>query len=298
MENFLNSKITLIHEHVFNLYPSTQKEINTSFTLDLLNKLVPYNVGCIVDLTPYANINKYMDIIKSSPITIICCIGFSYGKHVSAQDRRKSVNELFQKMEYSYLNGMGKAKICPQIIKIATNTCDLKEYEKRFAQAAILLSNKYFLPIAYHCPFNTYINYQRLLGLGLNSEKLMVCHYENQYSKMEKSVFLKQAIEMIKKGSYLQFNDFGTKTDSLKAQRITDLLNHIIENGFSENVLLSSDCNWTWKKGLPQMKKGNKNLGYRYLFDYTIPLLTKSGINIKIIERILTENPKRFLSIS
>ena len=295
-----NSKelgVILIHEHVFNLYPSGKKTKNEEFTLDLLNQLATYNVGCIVDLTPYANLNIYIEIRDSSPIPIICSVGFSYGKHVSSKDKKKSVDELYQEIEYSYLHGVSKRKLQPRFIKLATNTKEMKDYERRFALASIALSNKYSIPIAYHCPFNTYSNFCELLEMGANPAKLMICHYENQYARMEKDDFLRQAIEITSIGSYLQLNDFGSNEASQKAKCIVGLLKHLLDNGFANRVLLSSDCNWTWKKGVPQLKRGNMMLGYRYLFEYTLPLLKRNGIDDDSVELILKSNPESFINL-
>ena len=45
------------------------------------------------------------------------------------------------------------------------------------------------------------------------------------------------------------------------------------------------------------MKVGNMELGYRYLFDYTLPLLKKSGVPDEILESILKTNPKAYLGM-
>ncbi len=296
MENNKETGTVLLHEHVFNLYPSEEKIKNEAFTLELLEELVSYNVRYIVDLTPYADVSRYTEIIDSSPIPIKCCIGFSYGRHVSEKDKRKSVDTLYEEMEHAFLYGIGKRKLRPSIIKLSTNTKELKDYEWRFASAAICLSNKYSLPVAYHCPFNTYSNYCNLLDLGINPERLMICHYENQYSRMAKNAYLKQAVEIAAMGSYVQFNDFGTKAASQKSKDTVDLFKNLLDHGHKEKILLSSDCNWTWKKGVPQLKNGNMKLGYRYLFEYTLPLLRKNGIEDSVLNLILNSNPVCFMT--
>lgn len=287
----------LLHEHVFNLYPASKKAENNEFTLGLLNQLARYNVKYIVDLTPYANVNQYTEILDSSPIPIKCCIGFSYGKHVSDKDKKKTIEALYEEMERSFLCGIGKRKLQPSIIKLSTNTKEPKDYELRFASAAIRLSNKYSLPIAYHCPFNTYSNYCKLLDVGIDPTKLMICHYENQYLRMRKSDYLEQAVKIVSMGSYLQLNDFGTRESSQKSKYAVDLFKNLLDNGFEDNMILSSDCNWSWKKGIPQLKNGNKKLGYRYLFEYTLPLLKKNGIEDTVIQLILNSNPERFMNL-
>lgn len=297
MEQTNKSGVILLHEHVFNLYPFAEQAKNNAFTLDLLKQVSAYNVRYIVDLTPYADLNRYTEIIVSSPIPIKCCIGFSYGRHISSQDKKKSIDELYQDLEHAFLCGIGSQKLQPSIIKLSTNTKKPKDYELRFAAASIALSNKYVIPIAYHCPFHTYSNYCKLLELGIDPAKLMVCHYENQYTRMTKHDFLTQATQIVSMGSYLQFNDFGTKDSSQKAICAVDLLKHLLDHGFAENILLSSDCNWTWKNGVPKLKNGNKNLGYRYLFEYTLPLLKRNGIEDQVIQFILSSNPERFLNL-
>ena len=291
-------KIILIHEHIFNLYPRGKKKESIEFTLKSLERLNEVGVEYIVDLTPYANVNQFLDIIKNTPIKILCCIGFYCGRFVSSDDKKKSVQELYNELRAKYTNGMGKEKIKPFILKIATNTNIMKPYEKRFAMAAIKLSNEYDIPIAFHCPFNTFFHYNELLQMGVNPKRLIICHFEKQYTRMSEDEFFTYADKIVCKGSYIQLNDFGTKYNSLKAQSIFGLLKKLIDARREDNILLSSDCSWTWKQGEPKFKSGNLNMGYNYLFDYTIPYAKKIGIEEKKINKILTYNARNVLGFT
>lgn len=298
-EKILNFKsdlgIILIHEHVFNLYPKQCKEKSEKFTLEQLEKLKGRNIDYIVDLTPYANINNYSYVIDNSPIKIIFCLGYFTGKHVKKTDMNKSIDELYTGLRRKYIKGVGKQKITPQILKVATNTDAMKEYEKKFIQAAIRLSNEVTVPIAFHCPKNTYNHFKTLLSMGVNPHKLMICHYEKQYNQLEDKEFLNNALEMVSTGCYIQINDFGSSNNQVKTKKIIRLLKGIIENGFIDKILISSDCNWRWKDKRPKLCAGNMDLGYAYLFDYILPLLLKNNITDEELIKILTINTRLFL---
>ncbi|CAK7046705.1 hypothetical protein [uncultured Tissierella sp.] len=298
MKNIKSKGYILVHEHLFNLYPYSKTEENTKYALKLLDKVSKYNIDYIVDLTPYASLNKYLDIIDNSPVEIICCIGFYCGRQVKASDKRKTVEELYQSLRNKYIKGISNRKIKPGIIKIATNSRNqLKDYECRFINAAIKLSNEFNLPIAFHCPNNTYDHFCELLKMGVNPRLLMICHYEKQYNKLSSEQFISEALTIANSGSFLQINDFGTVPKSKKTKAIMKFVESLIIEGYTKNILLSSDCNWKWKNGSPCLNQGNLNLGYNYLFEYTIPLLQSIGISARDITNILENNPRRLLNI-
>ena len=296
-DNFKYQNSILMHEHIFNIYPPSKKRVNTEFTLELLNQLDAYKVKYIVDLTPYTNVDRYLDIVDASPLPIICCIGFLYGKYLTTRDKRISEDEIYTQMRQQYTIGLGKRKIQPCLIKIATNTNEIKDYERHFFSAAIKLSNEYDIPIAFHCPFNTFFNYIELLRIGINPTLLMICHYENQYKRVASQEFERQAKRIASNGAYIQLSDFGTKPNSPKSKSILSLFRYLTMSGYSSQLLLSSDCSWTWINGQPKLKSGNMNLGYKYLFEYTIPLLAENGIDQQVIANVLAKNSRLFLRI-
>ena len=289
--------IILIHEHLFNLYPKGKKKENIEFSLNNLEKLNGTGVQYLVDLTPYADVNQYLDIIKRSPIKILCCIGFYCGKLVLNIDKQKSVQELYTDLKSQYVNGISKESLKPSVIKIATNTNIMKPYERRFAMAAIKLSNESGIPIAFHCPFNTFFHYNEMLQMGIDPNRLIICHFEKQYTRMSEDELFFYADKIVCTGSYLQLNDFGTKYRSPKAQSAFRLLKKLLDAGKEDKILLSSDCNWTWKKGEPKFNPGNLNMGYNYLFNYTIPFAQNIGIEEKTITKILTHNTREVLGL-
>ena len=77
-----NSKI-LVHEHVFNLYHYSNRNLSIEYTLSLLENLASKGYDIIVDLTPYSKVWNYYEIIEKSPVNIISCVGFFTGKYLT-----------------------------------------------------------------------------------------------------------------------------------------------------------------------------------------------------------------------
>ena len=89
-----NMGITLMHEHVFNLYPYYKEKENTEFVKKQIERLRQFNVKTIVDLTPYARIGSYKNLISQCDINLICSMGFFLDKYVPASYRNMSVSDL------------------------------------------------------------------------------------------------------------------------------------------------------------------------------------------------------------
>lgn len=108
----------------------------------------------------------------------------------------------------------------------------MKPYERRFAMAAMKLSNESGIPIAFHCPsFNTFFHYNEMLQMGMDPNRLIICHFEKQYTRMSEDELFFYADKIVYSGSYLQLNDFGTKYHSPKAQSAFRLLKKLLDAG-------------------------------------------------------------------
>ena len=81
-------------------------------------------------------------------------------------------------------------------------------------------------------------------------------------------------------------------------------MRHLCDAGFSEKVLISIDCNWTWNQAgevefEEQARHPEAGLRtYAFMMSDTIPDLLKSGFNQQDIQAFLVDNPRRFLAQS
>ncbi len=287
----------LVHEHIFNIFPWQCRNESESKSIEMVNSAFCKGYNLIVDLTPYTNVYNYYNVIDNSNAYIVSCTGFFTGKYVKAKYKKQTIEELCVKMEKDILVGVGKRHIKPGIIKIGTNTEDLKDFEERFFKSSILISNKYNLPIAVHLTKNFMGHYNFLLKNNVNSKKLMILHSEKNIDKMDYQVFLNELISVCRNQGYLQFSDFGTDTKSKKSKLMAKMIMDLIELGYINNILISNDCNWRWKKFKMIIRnEDKKNIrDYLYVENFVLPLLRYYGVREESIFKILHDNPIEFL---
>jgi len=295
--------LTLVHEHIFNKFPINRQEESLSFTKKELEKLQKYGVETIIDLTPYTNLNIYEEIINSSPVQIICCIGFYLPKYIKASDKSLSQELLITQLSKKIEKGIGKLKIKPGILKIAGNHNILTSLEEKIYSVIGSLQNKYSLPIASHSPKGSYEQFNVLVKNGANPKKIFFAHLDQGFlGKKFNLVDRQREIDfLLKQGSFIQFSEFGNTTE-FKTQRLLimkKILLDICNKGFINQILISSDSNWRWKRGKICLKNSYKRgipNSFEYTFKIIIPYLRSIGFKENQIDEILIENPRLLFS--
>lgn len=103
----------------------------------------------------------------------------------------------------------------------------------------------------------------------------------------------KEALAIAERGCYVAIDYIGWSTSDgfiSDAERV-DLILELIEKGFGERVLLSTNA-----VGVAKGYQA-KNLGFDYLLTKFVPLLQKAGLSDEYIRTLLEENPQRILTI-
>lgn len=285
---------TLLHEHVFNRFPIGYKEANNIYTLELLQKCKKSGIDTIVDLTPYNNIGYYDEIIEKSPLNIIGCIGFYLERYMSSEIRRMDYDKLLSNTTKKIENGMGKKKYRPAIIKVACSGIGITDSEKKFLKVAAKVSSEYNMPIAVHSPEGVFGHYKYLVDYGANPQKIVMSHSEFNINEDNYEERIKEINDVIKMGGYLLFSKFGTNYTGERAKRTFGFVFDIINQGNIEHLLISSDCNWKWKNGIPRLQNG-KNTDYSYAMNYICPGLINMGVNKDDLRIMLENNPQKIL---
>ena len=78
-----------------------------------------------------------------------------------------------------------------------------------------------------------------------------------------------------------------------EANRYIQLIKMMIDKGHEDRLLLSQDAGW-YNVGQP---KGGNIRGFAYIIRDFIPLMEKSGIDKKTIDKFLITNPAKALRI-
>jgi phosphotriesterase-related protein len=100
---------------------------------------------------------------------------------------------------------------------------------------------------------------------------------------------IRQLVELAQRGAYVQFDVIG-KIHWLLDETRVDLLCELVDRGFEDHLLLSSDrC-----REIELKVKGGP--GYDHVLRSFVPKLREAGFDEALLHRILVENPARALA--
>jgi phosphotriesterase-related protein len=268
--------ITLMHEHVFNLYPYYKEKENTEYVKKQIEKLRIFNVGTIVDLTPYAKIGSYKNFINQCDINIICAIGFYIDKHIPASYKNASVSELVEKLSKKIEVGIGENKYKPGVIKIAASNPKLSDRQKRFYEAATILHKNYRIPLATHSPSGGLEHLKVLIQMGAIPEHLYLSHLENEIDDINFDLKIHDIENVLENNANIVITNFGTNDVCSRYKNSIKLLQYLKDNSFLSQTLISADSNWRWKGNAIKLRDSHINgvkKTYSYVFDFIVPAL-------------------------
>ncbi|MDD2413264.1 MAG: hypothetical protein PHR79_10180 [Bacteroidales bacterium] len=294
--NTENMGITLMHEHVFNLYPYYKEKENTEYVKKQIEKLMAYNVGTIVDLTPYAKIGSYKNFINQCDINIVCAMGFFLDKYVPASYKNASVSDLVEKLSKKVEIGIGENKYKPGIIKIAASSSKLSDRQMRFFEAAVILQKKYKIPIATHSPFGGLEHLKTLLQMGAIPEHIYLSHLENEIDSKNFDFKIDEIKDVINNHANIVITNFGANDRGSRYKSSIRLIEYLKKSEFLSQTLISADSNWRWKGNALKLRDSQFNGAektYSYVFDFIIPALKKVRFTDHDINQMLISNPKR-----
>lgn len=291
-----NLGITLVHEHVFNNYPFYKEHENTEFALQQINLLKPYNVNTIIDLTPYAKLDAYQNLIDSCNINIICAVGFYLDKLVPKSYKTASVSELVDKLSKKIEIGIGKNKYKPGIIKIAANSAALTSNQMKYFEVACILHQKYNIPIATHSPNGGLKHLNILLQMGAKPEHLYLSHLENSINIKNFEIQIQEIKTVLDKKANIVLSNFGTNNKGQRYKATIRLAKYLKQHNYLSQTLISADCNWQWKSNILKLKDcqfAGAEKNYAYVFEFIIPALKNESYTDDNINQMLVINPKK-----
>ena len=288
--------ITLMHEHVFNLFPCYKEKENTEYVKKQIEKLKAFNVKTVVDLTPYAKIGSYKNFINQCDINIICATGFFLEKYVPASYKNASVSDLVEKLSRKIEVGIGENKYKPGIMKIAANSSKLSDRQMRFFEAVAILQRKYKIPIATHSPHGGLEHLKTLMQMGVAPEHVCLSHLENEINDKNFDFKINDIEAVMSRKANIVITNFGVNDRGSRYKSSIKLMEYLKENSFLSQTLISADSNWRWKGNVLKLRDSQFNgaeKAYSYVFDFIVPALKKARFTGNDINQMLIANPKR-----
>lgn len=193
-------------------------------------------------------------------------------------------NQLTEEFVSELTEGIGNSGVQAGVIKVGTSLNEVTETEARVIAAAAAAQQATGAPIISHTTAGTVgLEQVRLLErAGADLTKVCIGH-------LDRRLVLEEHLEIARTGVYLGYDQISKEKYAADATR-AEFLSRLVEAGFGDRVILSSDL--ARRSDLPAW---GGSPGLNHLISSFVPLLRGSGLDGEI-DRFLIDNPRRFLA--
>ncbi|XP_073437988.1 N-acetyltaurine hydrolase [Dendrobates tinctorius] len=255
--------------------------------------------GCIVENTT-TGISRDVKMLKwlsqEAGVHIISGAGFYVDATHSPETRAKSVEQLTEVLVEEVLRGADGTDIKCGIIGEIGCSWPLTDSEKKILRATAEAQTQLGCPVNIHPGRNSEAPFQivrMLQEAGADVSKTVMSH-------LDRTIFdEKTLLEFAELGSYLEYDLFGTEMLNYQFNTAVDMpsdndriraIGSLINEGYDERIVVSHDIHT--KNRL--VKYGGH--GYSHILNNIVPKMLLRGISQQNIDKILLENPKRWLT--
>lgn len=255
--------------------------------------------GCIVENTTTGisrDVKTLKRLSQETGVHIVAGAGFYVDATHSPETRSKSVEQLTEVLVDEVLQGADGTDIKCGIIGEIGCSWPLTDSEKKILQATAEAQTQLGCPVNIHPGRNSEAPFQivRILQeAGADISKTVMSH-------LDRTIFdEKKLLEFAALGSYLEYDLFGTEMLNYQFNTAVDMpsdndrirtICSLISEGYNERIVISHDIHT--KNRL--VKYGGH--GYSHILNNIVPKMLLRGISQQNIDKILLENPKRWLT--
>lgn len=255
--------------------------------------------GCIVENTTTGisrDVKTLKRLSQETGVHIVAGAGFYVDATHSPETRSKSVEQLTEVLVDEVLQGADGTDIKCGIIGEIGCSWPLTDSEKKILQATAEAQTQLGCPVNIHPGRNSEAPFQivRILQeAGADISKTVMSH-------LDRTIFdEKKLLEFATLGSYLEYDLFGTEMLNYQFNTAVDMpsdndrirtICSLISEGYDERIVISHDIHT--KNRL--VKYGGH--GYSHILNNIVPKMLLRGISQQNIDKILLENPKRWLT--
>ncbi|XP_053323539.1 phosphotriesterase-related protein [Spea bombifrons] len=255
--------------------------------------------GSIVENTTTGisrDVRALKKLAEETRVNIISGAGFYVDATHSPEMRAMSVEQLTEVLVNEVLQGADGTNIKCGIIGEIGCSWPLTESEKKVLRATAEAQIQLGCPVNIHpgrdsdCPFEII---RILLESGADVSKIVMSH-------LDRTIFdEKKLLEFAELGSYLEYDLFGTEMLNYQFNIAVDMpsdneriktLRFLVDEGYEDRIVIAHDIHT--KNRL--VKYGGH--GYSHILTNIVPKMLLRGISQNIIDKILLENPKRWLT--
>ena len=290
--------MTLMHEHVLVDFVGADKVSPQRYnTEEVFQTALPHlkslrAAGCrtLVECTPAylgRDVNLLKRLARASGLHIVTNTGF-YGaandKYVPALAREESAQQLADRWVREFQDGIDGTGIRPGIIKIGVDPGPLSEIDAKLVRAAAKTHLQTGLTIASHTGNGAAAleELELLKQEGVHPGAFIWVHAQTEG---DGQLHLKAA----QQGAWVEFDGIGEAS----AEKHLQLVKGMVEQGFSDRVLISQDAGW-YHVGEP---KGGTYRPYTFAFANFVPLMRRAGVSTEQVRTLLIDNPRKALAL-
>ena len=302
--------ITFTHEHVTFSWGSARRDLGELYDREGVIKRIAdsvaaakrdYNVNTLVCVTTAEmgrDVDIYTEVSRRTGVNIIASTG-SYRQNagLSLYWDLETLDQCQWYLMREITEGVGKNKVKCGNIKLAWSTFTPSAAEEKWMRAAGRVSRQLGTPIACHCWYrdappevNPGIHMIDIMtSEGADPSNIKIDHH------MSTGGHIEPLLQVLRRGVYLGFETlFITER---RPQMVINTIGALITSGSVDQMLL---CPQTIAPGFipkqPRRFLENCNQDHSYLHREVVPMMLKAGILERDIEKMLVDNPKRFLS--
>jgi len=183
------------------------------------------------------------------------------------------------------------------IIKVASQSGEITDYEKDVLVAAAIACKETDCPISTHSD-DGYLGAKQqafLVGQGVPAHRIVIGHScnvgDHGYHR-----------HVVEHGSYIGFDRFGFERINSDEVRMEALI-RLLRTGAGESIVISNDACFCWAQNeAPDSLRANREAerGASWtplrVNDYIVPELRRRGVTGAELDLLLVRNPRRYLS--
>ncbi len=285
------TNLTLIHEHMAIDLSGPKKDLDCKMDLltDGLQEIADLKNHGVVRILDCSNrgmgrdIRQVLELEKQTNIQFLFSTGYYKDPFLPMEVNERTVDQLAELMTKEITEGIEGLRCASVIGEIGTSLNVITPNEEKVFLAACIAHRNTGAPILTHTTLGTMGDEQveLLRKQGVDLSKVLISHVDlkNDFDSI---------VRLLKSGVNVGFDTIG-KINYLPDETRLDWIVRLIDLGYIDQLFLSMDI--TRKSNLAT----HGGIGYHYLFDTFIPELKKRHITEAQIQRILSDNPNRFL---
>lgn len=295
--------ITAMHEHIMWGLPGWEYDPGCWFDIKRVfekchNELIDFRLlggRTYVDCSGIGlgrDLDIYVKLANATGLNIVASTGFWAEEGIAPYFHTKDTDYFEELFVRELTQGMGRTRVKAGVIRVGNSAKAFTKLEEMQYRAAARAARRTGAAVITHGAHLAPKQLEILRDEKLDLSRIIISHLDGK-----DSVDLERDKKIARAGAYVSYDHLGIEDWSrmpyaMPDERRLELVSAMLEAGFQERILLSSDSrSWSLGRAEPFLH----NAGH--MLRYFLPKLRKAGISEQVITGILVDNPKRVLPI-